>query len=811
MEANPNIPSLLPYLQADQGRFALTIMLGGHDAKQPLNGESPFLIYSEEDSLSRLVGATLVSDTGATIKALHMRIQKDAYTLFNPTLAPLTNTLIDKTWQRAYESQAQDAPAGRRITLAQQLDGSGRLQPFNALFFCRLRSCWFHPPCPTCGTPLSQCHDEQLLQQAQLQPYGASLARYLYCHTCHSRGTPAAFYAFERRNQDPDWLRDRRQLIFEFGQLPPETAHFSHIPCPTCPNHPLCYGQEGLVETYLAFLSFYPFYALFSEAGSLPAADFLNLVSGAEIPDLLEAHDATGSASAGAALRALPGDESVPYLLLDPGDPRHFLEVLYLKLKFLEQLARDVGSQLATSHYPDLGLAFDSIWIQISENEGQLPYLWNFRVLRNDIGRHMDAEQMPLAPPAYGLHLLGLTWFYTLAANPRQGISDLHPVINRLAAAQDDLAAYLAAAPASGLPPELAPSQILWHPHPEPMTPEYDQFWQNALALGGILIQTSLNPGHAWSEEQFFQELNELQGRVRDHLLTAPAKGATMTAELAAAVPDDAPMHRILEQIAAKWQQRLLARPSAPHTPPAARTPAEPSRPAPAAIPDPGSVETVIISGAPPAQSPAPPQGDLAETVILPRNGQPARKAAPQESKPAPSQGRESDFRRTPPTAPTPRPASAPPGEAEDLAETVILPRGNRPGTGGGTGPQNKPEAQQPPATSPAAGVPLRTFVPQTGRESSPRHPPDQPVDGDLAETVVLSSSPRHKQDPDAPRQQPANLWQKPKPLSGAPPGGTADRSSREATETQPPPAGDNDDDDLLMETVVLRPGKDKR
>ncbi|MGB5985397.1 MAG: hypothetical protein WBG37_08845, partial [Desulfobacterales bacterium] len=146
MEDSPMIPSLLPYLQHDQGKFALEIFLGEPDPRKPLHGQRPFLVYSSDDPLSQLIAGAIVSDGGRIVKPLLARVQKDSYSKLNTSLTPLTNRHIDLAWQQAYSLHTNNPDTALQIPLAQQMDTAGRLQKFSPLFFCRLRTHYFHPP-----------------------------------------------------------------------------------------------------------------------------------------------------------------------------------------------------------------------------------------------------------------------------------------------------------------------------------------------------------------------------------------------------------------------------------------------------------------------------------------------------------------------------------------------------------------------------------------------------------------------------------------------------------------------------------------
>ncbi|MGB5985125.1 MAG: hypothetical protein WBG37_07455, partial [Desulfobacterales bacterium] len=623
-----------------------------------------------------------------------------------------------------------------------------------------------------------------------LAPYTNSLIRYLYCQPCRTRGTTACFYTYECHPHDPEWVHDRKHLIYEFGLLPPEADHATKIPCPTCPNHPLCFGKNGQVENYISFLSFYPFYMMLFGAGTLMAADFIPLVSGAEIPELMERLKSDSPSGRIAMLKALTPAESPAGLFFAPQDPRRFLETLHLKLNFLSQLARDVCSRIDSYHYPNLGLAFDTIWVQIAEHDTLFPYLWNFKIQRNDIGCHLaDSAHLPQSPPAYGLHLLGLAWLYTLATNRGQSISDLYPLINEILSAPADTVSDLADSSSPNFPSALAPHNIFWDCETVDLPADFKALWHEALSLGVDLLQTSLDPGRSWSPEQFFQKLDTLQSETHRELFAVQSPGPISSMDEIHSPNQDQLIYRLLGDIAAKWHSKRqdAAEGALPASQAQSESPLSPE-----------SAQTAIL----PRRPSGSPADDSEATLILPENRQTRRGT----TRAAPNNDIERGTRKagTPAQSPSPPPAVATaPDEEEMLAETVVL-------------HQRKPSARQEP--HPGHGQPRADRLQplqENHSAQSPKPAPETPADQlpkeDLPETVILRPTGDVRRSAGGSPNRPPSPWQTagernrsrtPHPQSGAEPSLKHENS--------PPPPSKDDDDDLLTETVILRPGKDK-
>ena len=207
-----------------------------------------------------------------------------------------------------------------------------------------MKEVFFHPPCPICGLPLRLCRDDQLLVNAGLQSYSSSTYRYLYCGSCSTLGD-SRFYAYERDHASPPTLQDRWELIRSFASPGVGSDPGTSFPCAHCPERDRCFGPDFAAGSRIVPFSFYPFHLLIFDAFTLNSRDFLSLVAGAS-PDEVEKrlHPLRDRARI-ECLADIRRDNPSGETLFPVTDERSFLEVLYLKLSFLDDVLRQVPVQ----------------------------------------------------------------------------------------------------------------------------------------------------------------------------------------------------------------------------------------------------------------------------------------------------------------------------------------------------------------------------------------------------------------------------------------------------------------------------------
>jgi hypothetical protein len=561
--------SLRSYLEPTGAKFYLRFSLISQDASILEKSLVPFLVIDESDPLARLIEAELVTDAGSQVKRVFTVLQKDEYLVSADALWPFNNQDVDQCWQKAFSFYSDKAPDQPVVVLSDQIRKDGGLSPFQSLFLCKAKQVFFGPRCPVCGSPLHQCYDDDLLTDLGLQPYTSSLKRYLFCPSCFDLVGKSDFYVFALENSDPPMLKDRWELIREFGQLTEDKNHVDQFPCALCAQHEECYGSDGLCVSKIIPVSFYPFYMLIFDAMSVSAPEFLSLISGAsfeEVEGYLGSRQALGSVHC---LKALRRNDLVKTPFFFRKSEKYFLEVLYLKLSFLGELVQTISSGLETYTYPDLGLSLDRIWVKLADQGGLLPFLWNFKVKLIDIGGDSQKRPfLPKLPPFYGLHFLGLVWFYTLLANKRQSVSEVYVALGEAIEkiSSNDYAA-LEGLPEDGLGGAGLPENIFWDPEGKIVDTGSRELWERSLGLGWSLLNDSLSGNSDWSKQAFLKRLENLRDEIKDNLFTL-APTADGKAE-AAFQPGDAAeqrdsavynkaIHDILVRIRDKWHAGLV-------------------------------------------------------------------------------------------------------------------------------------------------------------------------------------------------------------------------------------------------------------
>jgi len=724
------VPSLLPYLQGGRSSLYLKFSLDTTiQAAQKGNARFPFQILDRSEPLARIVDGEVITDAGNRIERVSVLLQDDQYRLAQDALWPHTNIDIERCWQRAFSFFKSETQGDGVATFAPQIDDQGELTPLQSLFFCSAKQVFFHPPCPVCGAGLEQCYEDAMLDEAGLARYSQSLVRYLFCPTCKEIAGETSFYVYSHGAGSAPLVKDRRDLIAEFGNLPEGRAE--GFPCSGCDSAQECYSPEQRVMSRMAPVCFYPFYMLIFPGASVKATDFLALVSGATFEEL-ESHLAKSGRSKGMGrieeIRPAHGDQVT--FLTSEGEER-FLEVLYLKLSFLGDLYGSVSPGVDQLEWPDLGLSLDRMWVRFGDQSRLLPSIWHFKVQLMGLGgQATDPGTLPKAPPAFGYYFMGLSWFYALLVNKQQGMSQVHDAVARVVEAS-------VAEGGGDIEPRdirgddvFAPERIFWDGRPG-FGAEVDgdtlSLWKASLDLGFDLIGVAMNQG-AWSDQVFWDTWKGLTERIKSGLFqraegVEPVRPAATEGNAPDAerrdVDDDGVLSEIVLNIAAKWREASVeggrAESTVPGSPPGedvdlAETlvfavPSEKGKSSPEETQgeDDEHVETVILSrgsfgdvsreeGSSDVRST---ETEMAETVVL-------------------SAGR--------PAQPEPEVTERDSSGEECLTETVMM----SPSTGKGDQPGDVPRSES------DTGV-------DTGKDklSSPKRPAQE---GDaLEETVILN------------------------------------------------------------------------
>ena len=538
MKDIPHMASLLTYLEPVGNNFFLDLSLIAQETSLPEDNLFPFITANDSDPLARLIEARIASDAGNEIKRLFLFVQRDWYTLKKNALWPFNNNDVRDFWQKALSFYV-DGKRGDQycILFANQLNKKGEIVPFSSLFYCKKTKVFFHPPCPKCGRILQQCEDDNLLRTSGLYPFSTSLKRYLFCPGC---GSPD-FFLYEMEQSDPSFLKDRWTLIKSFAELK-KAEEITAFPCMGCHLHEECYGKDNRVLTRVVPFSFYPFYMFAFEAASLNALDFIALISGA---NFREAKSLAASNREFGRVASLKGVEqacagNIPFLF--DHDERHFLEILYLKLSFLEEVIRNFQS-CGKFVNPDLKPGIDQIWVKFPEHSGMLPFFWNFKIKILGIGGHTSSPLLS-KPLSDSLFLMGLIWFYTLLTNKRQNISDVLVYLEN--ATSEEIGSFEKYVNES----VFNPLNIFWEPQGKTIESRWNIFWKRSLGLGWSLLNSFQTVDQGG--EKFLQQMKDLRKDVKENLFMEeiPCTAATLNkAETVSHDKADDAIHEILDGI----------------------------------------------------------------------------------------------------------------------------------------------------------------------------------------------------------------------------------------------------------------------
>ena len=560
MNASLGIPTLVPYLRPTDTKFYLKMSMIGQADSDHKRLRFPFLVLSSSDPLAFLLEAAVLSDAGTIIQNAFLLTQKDEYHLAKDEIWPVNNRDIDHAWQEFFTFLNDQNHSDPIIILKDQVGDDGKLLPWAPLFFCHHRQVFFQPPCPRCGSALEMSRDDDLLTRSGLQPYSTTLKRYLFCPQCLEARGESDFYVRSHAKSDPLILQDLSALISGFGQLARNENRNANIPCMECDSLQQCYDTDQLSITRITSFSFYPFYMIALPAPSIHFLDFLFLLAGAEISDLASRHQNEGRQGRLQYLTTFGRITSQKTRFLFDKDEKFFLEVLYLKLSLLGEMAQLVFSGLKTFKYPDLGMSINRIWADVTEQSGLLPVFWNFKLRL--LGFGIDSAKAPFLsklPPSYGLYFLGAIWFYVLLVNKKQDISKIHAEISGVIEHYDsENAAGFENVLQNQPSVAFAPENVFWDPDQRMIKKDWEPWWARSLDLGFLLLKHGMSEKSQWIEAEFWQKFETLRDTLKETLFgpeaslagTSPAEG-------------DEVIHEILLKIKSKWHDDFLTEPSA--------------------------------------------------------------------------------------------------------------------------------------------------------------------------------------------------------------------------------------------------------
>lgn len=760
--------SLLPYLKPRSDgiffQFVLPEKGDAHQGSSDLEPSGPF---------TRLRRACLTIGGRHKLMDIICVHQPDIYAIEPSELKPLTNLDVEYIWQQTWAGLNKLDETKRPFVLPCQINANGGLIPLKPLFYCSHKDWFCHPVCPLCGRALNLCRDDNLLMAAGIPTYSGSLNRYLYCKSCHDNKEGALFYTRTLTNEPSAAVKDSDALIEAFSRLLAKSDLSGRLPCIGCDEAANCYGHQTLVLRRMQPLQFFPFHMLMQNAPTLNAVEFIALLSGADPEDMgqLSIHH-PGAYERNRLERIAPVlNQGAGFLFTQ--DDRLFLEVLYLKLTFLQELHALVQQR---AFFPVSRMSLGGIGVAFHEPGSKLPGFWHFSLkLTDPIGHPNPHSPGSRVPSILSNEFLGLAWFYVLLVNDRQQMAAVNSAL------QEAMARTMDEKHASAEMFHHAvfdPGNIFWHPPSLELNPRWLALWLEALEQGRALVKAGRGDDADFSERSLEQQLEHLRSRVHGELFKLP--GAVQPSPGRRHIDSDARIEAILSNILAKWPQTVKT--SFPDS-------AAPENVAPENI----APENIAMDQ-PPASKKAPDNranenGDYVETVILSA-----------DQLPAPSGKRglrkttvdvEKTVKISPAQGQVPEKASV-----KDLEETVVL----------------KSRQESPVAAHPSDGALDPTVVIAPKPKHTGEGEPDETVvisppsalpidDENLDETVVLKPAQTTNGQEDLEKTV----------LISPPKQTTASFERLSAADTPSAEKQQKLEEEELDETVIIQPSNDQR
>ncbi len=554
--------SLLRFIESERGGFLLDIPVFKQERKPDHSYSSPFHVIDKGQNFSIVMKAGLKTKHSEAFKTLFLLIQRDHYPIPPDDLNPVTNADLDKIWFETIQFYSTDNTA---FYIPCGSYNDGKPAQFNPLFFCKKKTKFFHPPCPECGKPLDLCKDDRLLKNAGLLPYSTSLKRYLFCPGCYNAGGNEIFYQFSRYPDDLVFVKDRFDLIRDFNKL--RSTASGNFPCHDCSEHSACYITSEKAISRIDFFSFYPFHMLLFDSASIKAVDFIPFLSGRHF----EEHPSHLRSNSDGTFEHLLTNQGEDFFFFS-GEDRFFLEVLYLKLSLLENIARSVNQRVKNDMASLIRLSAHSIWITPAPQGAMLPFFWDFKV--NIIDLISNSPKTPFDFSLTGnrnLNFMVCLWFYTLLVNKNQEPGEVYKKIETLCAhrsPEDYFSHYNTLIQDL---PALALENIFWKPRAVLAPEKWKQFWLRTLLTGVDFLKQGNTKDLKTGLNQLIGQIGNLKQEIKENLFstspvaaplnpgkTVPSAEDTSEPETKSQLEEQA-IALILKQLKTKWIDKSVS------------------------------------------------------------------------------------------------------------------------------------------------------------------------------------------------------------------------------------------------------------
>jgi len=470
--------SLLPYLESGNNGILLDIHVLQQDNPQGCSHSFPFQPAGIEKPFTRLIKGVLKCDGSNQIfHPVFMLIQKGTYFSNGESFNSQTNTTLDQAWLDTIQFFSKDH--GTFTIPSRPGHPPAQLKP---LFYCKFKNRFFHPPCPDCGRELVLCKNDRILKEAGLDAFRTSLNRYLFCPECYESNSTHFFYTYAGQADDPVGVLDRHGLIKRFNII--KTSIPNGFPCVDCPDHSVCYitGEKALSR--IGFLSFYPFYMLVFNAGRINGRQFLRILSNAPETAAPESNSLPFRPDT----PELSGHAPSKYLF--KGDPRFWLEILFLKYAFLKKILTSIEKRLNDNIKPIFNLNIYSIWINTKSDAGMMPFFWDYELRLMDLvtTQPMDLFQTSMANNRHA-NFISQLWLYTFFVNHEHDAKTVFQSGAALLQSTDEGEWANNARTLFKSYPIFKPENIFWEPAPVSMAESWHDLWIQTINFSGSLIK----------------------------------------------------------------------------------------------------------------------------------------------------------------------------------------------------------------------------------------------------------------------------------------------------------------------------------
>jgi hypothetical protein len=551
MDKTLKTQSLLPWLDPGTSKIHLEVSLQNKTLQAHNKIDPSFQFLDSSSPLFHLLHASFNTPSGKSVKEVFLLVQKD-HCSFTEKSIPFNNPEIDKIWLR---TSTFDGIVNGLEAVDPRFSGSDNQEDFalwKSLFYCEKRQYYFHPPCPQCGNLLELCVDDGVLAAAGLSPYSTTLERYLFCPSCQTNQLKTDFFSYDKDGISSSPAKNRRALVDGFEQLVKNGLGGEGFPCQRCTDQSDCYGSGHAFSRIRPF-AFYPFRMLVTDVAQLPAQEYISMLSGATCSEILQQPYLLRDPGRAACVEGFQQQGTEGIQLFFEKDARRFLEVLYLKIALLEQIARTV--LVAHKHliHPDLKLSIDQFWVELPRFQGLLPYFWNFKVKPIALGlTPLEELSLVSVPQSLSLYSLALLWFNTLLVNREQSAVNVHHALasllnkdNGFEIRPDFFASSINDHGAFG------PGNIFWFPAEQQLPPLWLDFWQRVLGLGWSLLQTSYRSTD-YSDNAFVGEVRQLAEDVKKTMFSARDELVEVQQT------DDSAILQILFSLQEKWREDTI-------------------------------------------------------------------------------------------------------------------------------------------------------------------------------------------------------------------------------------------------------------